>query len=207
MSVASPDHIGANVTDLARSIEFYCEALELDLISQSSEGDRRYALLGSGGELPVTLWQQSTGGFATDRPGLHQLAALVADVDSVRQAEADLGPLGRPSCTTASSRTARASPLAESSSTTPDGTRLEIYATSGVDGARAHIRCADVRILLSVHALGSTATWPGIGSVAAFAAMGIVHDSRQGPFQPRASALLRRRGAPRHPHAIMPDCP
>jgi lactoylglutathione lyase len=91
--------------------------------------------LGIDGELVVTLWQQSAGEFPTDRPGLHHLAFLVDDIDTVRAAEERVRASG-----------ARlfhdgVVPHAEGASSggiffaDPDGIRLEIYAAAGADGA------------------------------------------------------------------------
>ncbi|MFD2356646.1 VOC family protein [Nonomuraea ferruginea] len=85
----------------------------------------------------VTLWQQSDGGFAADRPGLHHLAFQVPDIEAVRLAEATLRDLGVPLVYDG------VVPHGEGASsggvffTDPDGIRLEIYAPTGADTAPA----------------------------------------------------------------------
>jgi lactoylglutathione lyase len=87
-------HVGLNVTDLERSTAFYETALGLQTVGAQTEGDRRFALLGDGGRLLLTLWQQSDGGFDAGRPGLHHLSFQVAGIEDVRRAEARLRGLG-----------------------------------------------------------------------------------------------------------------
>ena len=88
-------HVGLNVTDLDRSIAFYRQVLGLDLLNQPDPADpHRYARLGHGDQLVLTLWQQSDGTFSTDTPGLHHLAFEAPDPDRIRQAQAVLEQLG-----------------------------------------------------------------------------------------------------------------
>ncbi|MFI7440195.1 VOC family protein [Nonomuraea indica] len=130
-------HIGLNVTDLARSTAFYQRVFELEVISEQTGGDRRFALLGREGRLMVTLWQQSSGEFPTDRPGLHHLSFQVPDIEAVRRAEEVLRELG------ATLVYDGVVPHREGASsggvffTDPDGIRLEISAPSGADAAPA----------------------------------------------------------------------
>ena len=83
----APGHIALNVTDLARSTAFYRTVFAFDVVAERTDGDRRFAFLGQDGTLVLTLWEQSAGTFATDRPGLHHLSFEVADIDAVRRAE------------------------------------------------------------------------------------------------------------------------
>jgi lactoylglutathione lyase len=130
-------HVGLNVTDLSRSIAFYREVLDLDLLGEQSEGERRYAFLGHEGTLLLTLWQQSSGRFATDLPGLHHLSFQVPDATAVRRAEATLRQLG------AELVYGGVVPHGEGASsggvffTDPDGVRLEIYAPTGAESGTA----------------------------------------------------------------------
>lgn len=93
---AQTGHVGLNVTDLNRSITFYSRVFGFDVLAQSSEGGRHYAFLGRGDQLVITLWQQSSDRFATDRPGLHHLAFNVASLSDVESAMAHLDELGVP---------------------------------------------------------------------------------------------------------------
>ncbi|WP_433509717.1 VOC family protein [Nonomuraea sp. CA-143628] len=130
-------HVGLNVTDLPRSIAFYRRVFDFEVMGERTDGDRRFAFLGRDSTLLVTLWQQSGGTFATDRPGLHHLSFQVPDIEAVRRAEATLRELGvQPAYD-------GIVPHGEGSSSggvffaDPDGIRLEIYAPSGADTAPA----------------------------------------------------------------------
>ena len=130
-------HAGINVTDLARSVAFYREIFEFELIDEGHDADRRWAFLGFDGTVMVTLWQQSEGEFSTDRPGLHHLALLVDDLEAVRAAEARARAAG------AHLFHDGVVPHAEGASSggiffsDPDGIRLEICVASGADVAAA----------------------------------------------------------------------
>jgi len=85
VATALTGHVGLNVTDLDRSITFYCNIFGFDVLGHSSAEGRLYAFLGRADQLVLTLWQQARDQFATDRPGLHHLAFNVptlADVES-----------------------------------------------------------------------------------------------------------------------------
>lgn len=124
-------HIGLNVTDLDRSLAFYREVFDFEVLGEGKEADRRWAFLGRDARLLVTLWQQSEGTFATDRPGLHHLSFQVDTIEEVRAAEEVLRALG------AEFAYEGVVPHGESGTsggvffTDPDGTRLEVYAPSG----------------------------------------------------------------------------
>ncbi len=128
-------HIGLNVTDLPRSVRFYREALGLELAGESADAGREYAFLARDGRLLLTLWRQSAGRAATDRPGLHHLAFEVEDIEHVAAAERRLRELG------AVIHHGGIVPHREGGESgglffeDPDGIRLEIYAAAGA-GAR-----------------------------------------------------------------------
>ncbi|HLU28377.1 MAG TPA: VOC family protein [Glycomyces sp.] len=130
-------HIGLNVTDLARSTAFYRKVLDLDLIAEQNEGDKRFAFLGYGEDLVITLWQQSSGSFDASRPGLHHLSFQAPDIETVRRSEALLRELG------ATLYHDGIVPHGEGASSggvffaDPDGTRLEIYAPAGAESTPA----------------------------------------------------------------------
>jgi lactoylglutathione lyase len=130
-------HIGLNVSDLDRSVSFYVRVLGLDVIGESAEPDRRYAFLGAGGDLMLTLWQQCEGRFATDRPGLHHASFQVADLGAVRRAEAMLRELGVSFQHDGVVRHQEGSESAGVFFEDPDGIRLEIYAPTGGASAPA----------------------------------------------------------------------
>lgn len=87
-------HVGLNVTDLARSKAFYEKVFGFDTIAENPRGERRFAFLGYGKEILVTLWQQSEGLFGAANPGLHHLSFKVPTVEDVQSAEAALSYLG-----------------------------------------------------------------------------------------------------------------
>ena len=120
-------HVGLNVTDLDRSVDFYTEVLSLELLNRSDTEGQRFAFLGLGGELRITLWQQSRDRFAKDRPGLHHLAFQVDSAAEVEAVDARLRARG--------ATILHGGVVAHSESSSsgglffedPDGSRLEVY--------------------------------------------------------------------------------
>ncbi|MEU9370773.1 VOC family protein [Streptomyces avermitilis] len=133
-------HVGLNVTDLDRSLAFYQVALGFRLLGESKEEDRRYAFLGAegGGDRPVlTLWQQARGSYDNTRAGLHHLALEVDTVEQVRAYESSLRAYGVEFAYEGVVAHREGSASGGIFFHDPDGTRLEIYAPSGTDGAPA----------------------------------------------------------------------
>ncbi|MGW5213915.1 VOC family protein [Streptomyces sp. NPDC004051] len=130
-------HVGLNVTDLERSLAFYREVFDFEVMGEGKEDDRRWAFLGREGRLLVTLWQQSQGAFDTGRPGLHHLSFQVESIDEVNATAEVLRGLG------AEFAYEGVVPHGEGATsggiffTDPDGIRLEIYAPTGADPAAA----------------------------------------------------------------------
>ncbi|MFE6199305.1 VOC family protein [Streptomyces sp. NPDC057838] len=130
-------HVGVNVTDIERSLAFYRAVFDFDVLAEGKEDDRRWAFLGRGDRLLVALWQQSTGVFPTDRPGLHHLSFQVDTVEEVKATEEVLRGLGTEFAYDG------VVPHGENGTsggiffTDPDGIRLEIYAPTGADPADA----------------------------------------------------------------------
>lgn len=130
-------HVGLNVTDLDRSLPFYREVFDFDVLAEGKDDGRRWAFLGRGSRLLVTLWQQSDTGFAADQAGLHHLSFQVDTIEEVRATEEVLRGLG------AEFTYDGVVPHGESATsggiffTDPDGIRLEIYAPTGADPADA----------------------------------------------------------------------
>lgn len=131
-------HVALNVTDLDRSIAFYGALFDFDVLARSQD-ERAWALLGNGGALSVALWQQSDGEFATALPGLHHLSFEVADVEAVRAAERTLEELGVEFAYDGIVAHGEGAPSGGVFFSDPDGVRLEIYATTGVEGHPAPV--------------------------------------------------------------------
>lgn len=135
----APGHVGLSVTDLDRSLAFYQDVLALEVIQVSAEAGRRFAFLGAGGRLFLTLWQQSAESFDPRRAGLHHLAFQVPTLDAVEAAEAKLRARG------VTPRYDGVVPHREGGEsaalffTDPDGIRLEIYSPTGAAGLAAPV--------------------------------------------------------------------
>lgn len=132
----SPGHVGLNVTDLDRSIDFYRRAFGFELLERGG-GGHRYAFLGSDGILRITLWQQSAAEFSTAAAGLHHLSFQVETIDEVRAVQTVLKELG---ATFAHDGVVAHGEGAASGGiffTDPDGIRLEVYTPTGADTAPA----------------------------------------------------------------------
>ncbi|HET8773111.1 MAG TPA: VOC family protein [Thermoanaerobaculia bacterium] len=128
-------HVGINVTSLDRSHDFYADVFQLTRIGGSDDAGRRFAFLGDGERLVLTLWEQSDGRFDGRTPGLHHLSFEVASMDDVRAAEERLRARG---ATFAYEGIVPHREGAQSGGIffeDPDGTRLEIYAKDGTSGA------------------------------------------------------------------------
>jgi lactoylglutathione lyase len=130
-------HIGLNVRDLARSKRFYQDVFGFDLAGESNEGGRAFAFLAQNNAVVLTLWQQSDGSFATDRPGLHHLAFQVKSIEQVKAAEQRLRQLGV--VIHYEGVTAHAEGLDSGGVyfDDPDGIRLEICAPTGANQSPA----------------------------------------------------------------------
>jgi lactoylglutathione lyase len=124
-------HVGLNVPDVTRALPFYTGVFGWDVLSESADPGKRFAFLGDRDGIVVTLWEQSDGGFAADRPGLHHLAFEVGSIEDVEAAEARVRELG------GTVQHGGIVPHAEGANsggiffTDPDGIRLEIYAGAG----------------------------------------------------------------------------
>ncbi|MEO3876300.1 VOC family protein [Nonomuraea sp. B12E4] len=110
---------------------------ELEVLGEQADGERRFAFLGRDGTLLVTLWQQSGGAFATDRPGLHHLSFQVPGLEAVRRAEATLRELGVQLVYDGIVPHGEGASSGGVFFTDPDGIRLEIYAPTGAGAAAA----------------------------------------------------------------------
>jgi len=133
----STGHVGLNVSDLPRSTRFYRDVFGFELLAESREQGREYAFLTQGGQIVLTLWQQSGGRFVPDRPGLHHLSFQVDSLDQIREAERRLRDLG------AVIHHHGIVPHQEGAESgglffeDPDGIRLEIFTAAGLSGGVA----------------------------------------------------------------------
>jgi catechol 2,3-dioxygenase-like lactoylglutathione lyase family enzyme len=130
MTTFATGHVGLNVADLDRSVGFYGAIFGFDI---QGRGDG-YAFLGDDDRLVLTLWQQSEGDFATDRPGLHHLSFEVDSIEAVRAAEERVREAGL------TLHHDGIVPHGEGATSggiffeDPDGIRLEIFTGAGVHG-------------------------------------------------------------------------
>ncbi len=134
LTAASTGHVGLNVTDLARSIDFYRAVFGFDLLAENEDAGRRFAFLGRDGRLLLTLWQQAGVPFDTARAGLHHLAFDVPSLADVEAAVSRLAELGVPLIY---DEIVPHGPGFDSGGiffADPDGTRIEVCTLSGVGG-------------------------------------------------------------------------
>ena len=130
-------HIGLNVSDLARSTQFYQAVFGFEVLGQSQELGRQFAFLGQDGMPILTLWQQSEGRFATRQVGLHHLAFQVGTIEAVRAFAERLRALGTPFLYDGVVPHAEGADSGGVFFEDPDGIRLEIYSPSGAHGLAA----------------------------------------------------------------------
>ncbi|MGP4051739.1 VOC family protein [Streptomyces sp. 2A115] len=130
-------HIGLNVTELDRSLAFYRDVLGLTVIGEGKEEGRRYAFLGEDGRPTLTLWQQADHGYAATGAGLHHLALEVDTVEQVRAYETALRGYGVEFAYEGIVAHGEGAASGGIFFHDPDGTRLEIYTTSGAEEAPA----------------------------------------------------------------------
>lgn len=130
-------HVGINVTDLDRAVRFYESVFGFTVGGRSDQAERRFAFLNNGDTLALTLWQQSDGRFDATRPGLHHLSFRVPTLADVRAAQDRVREAG------GRFLYEDAVPHGEGASSggiffeDPDGTRLEIFTSDGLQHAHA----------------------------------------------------------------------
>ena len=132
-------HVGLNVVDLDRSLRFYQDVFGFVIVSESSEAGRRFAFLGDGDRLVLTLWEQSSGAFDPARPGLHHLSFQAASIDDVRTFERRLRDRGSVLLHDGVVPHGEGADSGGIFFVDPDGTRLEIFSPTGAAGRPAPI--------------------------------------------------------------------
>jgi lactoylglutathione lyase len=142
MTTLRTGHIGLNVTDLDRSLAFYRDVLGFALVAEGKEEGRRYAFLGDGENLVLTLWQQAEQTYDGARAGLHHLAFQADSVERVREYEAALKAYGTEFAYQGVVAHREGAASGGIFFHDPDGTRLEISVPSGAEGAPAPVESA-----------------------------------------------------------------
>lgn len=132
-------HIGLNVTDLARSKQFYQQVFGFEVLGESQAVGRQFAFLGQDGMLILTLWQQSEGRFVTHQAGLHHLSFQVGTIEAVHAFEERLHALGTPFLYDGIVPHAEGADSGGVFFEDPDGIRLEIYSPAGAHGLAAPV--------------------------------------------------------------------
>src|SRR5690606_1636387 len=130
-------HIGLNVSDIDRSVEFYRRARGFEHLASGGEGGERFAFLGLDGVLVLTLWAQARGEFSASTPGLHHLSFQVEDMQQVRAVETVLRELGIALVHDGVVAHGEGASSGGIFFTDPDGIRLEVYAPAGAESAPA----------------------------------------------------------------------
>ncbi|MCI0709702.1 MAG: VOC family protein [Chloroflexi bacterium] len=137
VSTFKTGHIGLNVSDLDRSKQFYQQVFGFDVVMESEEPERQFAFLGHDSNIVLTLWQQSSGRFTKNQPGLHHLSFQVSSIDDVQHVEHRLRDMNVHFLYDG------VVPHAEGASSggiyfeDPDGIRLEIFTTTGAEDFNA----------------------------------------------------------------------
>ena len=126
-------HIGLNVNDLARSKEFYREVFGFELRGESTDEERKYAMLAHNGKLVLTLWQQSASGFSRETAGLHHLSFQAKSVAQVKEIESKLRALGAKLIYDGIVLHSEGAKSGGIFFEDPDGIRLEIFTSEGLE--------------------------------------------------------------------------
>jgi catechol-2,3-dioxygenase len=126
-------HVGLNVNDLARSKEFYEDVFGFEVRGESTDANRKYAMLAHNGKLVLTLWQQSAEGFSPKTAGLHHLSFQAQSVVQVKDIEEKLRRRGAKLIYDGIVLHGEGAKSGGIFFEDPDGIRLEIFTTEGLD--------------------------------------------------------------------------
>lgn len=130
-------HIGLNVSDLGQSRAFYQAIFGLRHMGGADAGAQRFAFLGDGQRVTVTLWEQSSGRFSPREPGLHHLAFQLPDVAELERLEQALRAREVPIFYSGIVPHAEGSDEAALYFEDPDGLRIEVFSPNGGAGRAA----------------------------------------------------------------------
>ncbi len=137
VAVLQTGHVALNVSDLERSQPFYEQVFGLQEQRRGSDPDKKWVFLGRGQQTIVTLFQQSSGEFRTDSPGLHHLSFQAENVEQVSAAEGVVRSLGAPIFHDGLVAHMEGAGSGGLFFADPDGIRLEIFAPTGLEGSPA----------------------------------------------------------------------
>lgn len=126
-------HIGLNVNDLGRSKEFYTEVFGFELKGESTDAERKFAMLAQDGKLVLTLWQQSSTGFSKQTAGLHHLSFQAKSAEQVKEIELKLRERGAKLIYDGIVLHSEGAKSGGIFFEDPDGIRLEIFTTEGLE--------------------------------------------------------------------------
>jgi len=134
VSAVQTGHVGLNVSDLARSKQFYQQVFGFNTLMESQESDHQFAFLGSDGKIILTLWQQSDGKFSKAVPGLHHLSFQVDSIDDVLRFEDKLHQMNVHFLYNGIVSHVEGAQSGGIYFEDPDGIRLEIFSPRGAEG-------------------------------------------------------------------------
>ena len=135
--ISRTGHVGINVSDLARSVIFYQDVFGLDVLNQSNVEGQRFAFLGDEDRLLLTLWEQASVPYDHEASGLHHLSFEVESLDDVRGYEKRLRERGARIYHDGIVAHGEGAASGGLFFADPDGTRLEVYAPTGLESHAA----------------------------------------------------------------------
>lgn len=126
-------HIGINVNSLEAGVEFYQNIFDFEILGESKEEGKKFAFLGNNGELLLTIWEQSDKRFSTSTAGLHHLAFVLKDKEELKQFEEKIEKYNVKKIYNNVVSHAEGMGSGGLYFYDPDGTRLEVYVTEGLE--------------------------------------------------------------------------
>ena len=136
-SVSKTGHVGINVSDLNRSIDFYKEVFDFEVLNRSGDDGPQFAFLGEGGRLLITLWEQAESSYDRSAAGLHHLSFELENVDDLSVFESRLRERDAKIYHQGVVAHAEGADSGGLFFEDPDGTRLEVYVPTGLESHAA----------------------------------------------------------------------